>query len=139
MKKPQLAIAILFLLLMPAMLFAESKEQPVVEKLDIAPKHAVFEDATRAKPIGLTSAEDAGKYFEGEALKQINKQVNWTTQQVLIFAWRGSGGDRMTTEVKEGPDDSLIVQYIYTAGRTRDLRPHTYVYAVRKGVKWEVK
>ena len=136
-----LMAALLAMLLIPAGLLAEQQPQkiPAVTRLDVAPKASVFDDATRVKPIELTSAEAAGKYIEGDALDALNKQVDWEKQTVLIFAWKGSGQDRMATDISEGEDKRLVVDFIYTAGRTRDLRPHVYVYAVNNDLSWQVK
>ena len=136
-----LAVCLMCLLLTPAVLEArqEPVETPAVTKLDAAPKQSVFDDATRQKPIELASAEAAKAYFEGDALDALNKQVDWKKQTVLVFAWKGSGGDKMSTDVIEGEDKRLVVQFIFTAGLTRDLRPHIYVYAVNNDLKWQVK
>jgi len=126
--------ALLVLLMLPAVSFAE--DDGVVERLDIGTTQAVFEDATRAEPIELSSAEDAAAYFEGEQLAALNEQVDWETHSVLIFAWRGSGQDRMDVEMIGDTSDE--VRFVYRPGRTRDLRPHVYVFALEQGVVWEV-
>jgi len=138
-----LALCLIVLMLTPACLVAKEQEQepgtvPAVTQLDATPDQSVFEDATRAKPIELDSAEAAKKYFKDDALEALNKAVDWKKQTVLVFAWRGSGQDKLSAEVKE-VGDGIAIEFSYTPGRTRDLRPHTYVYAVRKGIKWETK
>jgi len=138
-----LALCLMVLMLTPACLVAQEQEEepgtvPAVTKLDATPEQSVFEDATRAKPIELDSAESAKKYFKDGALKALNKAVDWKKQTVLVFAWRGSGQDKLVPEVEEA-EDNVIVKFVYIRGFTRDLRPHTYVYAIRKGVKWETK
>ncbi len=133
---------LLVLMLMPALLLGQAPEPgelPAVTQLDAKPEQSVFDDATRQKPIELASAEDAKKYFTGDALDALNKVVNWDKQIVLIFAWKGSGQDKLTTEVEEAPDKSLTVNFIYKPGMTRDLRPHLHVFALRKDVTWKVK
>lgn len=128
------ALLLLVLLMLPAVSFGEDGE--VVVRVEVQPTQKVFEDATRGAPIELASAEDAAAYFEGEQLEAINEQVDWETHSVLIFAWRGSGQDRM--EVELIGDTSDEVRFVYRPGRTRDLRPHVYVFVLEQGVVWEV-
>ncbi len=110
---------------------------PAVEALSLSAKQNVFDDATRDKPLELKSSEDAKAYFSDDQLKVLNKNVDWDKQAVLVFAWRGSGQDKMEAVVKETGDDGLLVEFVYTAGLTRDLREHTRFFAVRKGVEWK--
>lgn len=137
-----LTVAMLCSLVLACAAFAESeptaKDLPAVVKLNTMPERSVFDTATRRKPIELASAEDAKKHFGEEQHKALGKEVDWAKQKVLIFAWRGSGQDRMEAEVDKG-EDGPVVKFIYKPGRTRDLRPHIYVFAVSNDVKWEVK
>ncbi|MFN3165665.1 MAG: hypothetical protein ACE37H_01230 [Phycisphaeraceae bacterium] len=141
MKPQTLALCLSILMLTPACLVAQEQEPgtvAAVTRLDATPEQSVFDDATRVKPLELGSAEAAQAYFTGDALKALNKAVDWERQTVLVFAWRGSGQDKLSTQVKE-QGDGIAVHFVYSPGRTRDLRPHTYVYAVRNGVSWETK
>ena len=109
---------------------------PTVQTLALSPTQEVFTVATRNKPLELKSAKDAKPYFDADELKALGEAVDWDRQVVLVFAWRGSGQDKMEASVKE-TDEGDLVQFRYTAGLSRDLRPHIYTYAVRKGVAWE--
>lgn len=137
-----LSLSLLILLVVPAWLYAVENEQEeiaAVQTLSVSPEQSVFDDATRQKPIELASAEDAKKYFTGDALTALNKAVNWDKQVVLVFAWRGSGQDKLEARTEQDDQGKTSVVFAYTPGRTRDLRPHTYVYGVRKGVTWSTK
>jgi hypothetical protein len=68
---------------------------------------------------------------------KLARQVDFEQQFVLLFAWRGSGQDRFRYTVAESYPEQVF--FTYRAGRTRDLRPHVYVYALRSNVKWNVK
>ncbi|MEM9347670.1 MAG: hypothetical protein AAGB26_13745 [Planctomycetota bacterium] len=109
---------------------------PAVRTLAPSPNQEVFAVAKRNKPLELKSAKDAKPYFDADELKALGEAVDWDRQVVLVFAWRGSGQDKMEASVKE-TDDGELVQFRYKAGFSRDMRPHTYTYAVRKGVDWE--
>ena len=125
--------ALLLLLALPSVSFGD---ESIVVRVEAVPSQAVFDDASRSEPIELSSAEAAAAYFSGEQLTALNESVDWDTHSVLIFAWRGSGGDRMEAQVDaDSPDE---VRFVYTGGRTRDLRPHIYVYVLEQGVVWEV-
>lgn len=110
-------------------------EKPVVEKLEVTAEAAVFDDASRNRPLELTSADQAKAYFSEAQLAALNGMVDWDSQRVLVFAWRGSGQDKLATDVEQG-DDGPSVKFIYTPGLTRDLRPHVYIFAIQNGVEW---
>lgn len=124
--------AMIGLLLLPAVLIA-GDDDTLVRRLDAVPGPTIFEAASRNEPAQIGSAEDAAEYFDAAQLALLNEQVDWDETSLLIFAWRGSGQDRMTAQTE---DDT--VRFVYTPGRTRDLRPHVYVFAVQQGVVWEV-
>lgn len=126
---------------LPPALYAAEEEPGTVKavvQIEVTPNDKVFADGSLDKPLELKSADDAKQYFGEASLKTLAKKIDWDQQTLLIFAWHGSGGDKMTTDVKEGGEKGLIVQFFYKGGMTRDLRPHVYVYAVRKGLPWEV-
>jgi hypothetical protein len=56
---------------------------------------------------------------------------------VLVFAWRGSGQDKLEVDVMESYPEQL--RFVYTPGRTRDLRPHVAVFVVRSDVSYDGK
>ena len=111
-----------------------SAQSPVTVIKGAKPKPSVFKSASRKKPLVLRSAEEAGKHFTDEGLAALKKQVDFDKQFVLVFAWRGSGQDRLSYVVAESYPEQ--VRFKYKPGRTRDLRPHVYVYALRSNVRW---
>lgn len=104
---------------------------------DAKPKPSIFKAATRKKPLVLRSAEEAAPHFSEDELAKLKKQVDFDQQIVLVFAWKGSGQDRLTYEVLESYPEQVV--FTYKPGRTRDLRPHVYVYVLRSNVKWRNK
>ena len=99
-------------------------------------KRMIFKDAKRNKPIKITSAKDAEKYLQGETMKQL-KKVDFEKQTVLIFAWRGSGGDKLNYVVAESFPEQIT--FSIKRGLTKDLRPHVRVFVLRSNVKWRVR
>ncbi|XAM00310.1 hypothetical protein OT109_02760 [Phycisphaeraceae bacterium D3-23] len=131
--------ALLGLLILPASSQAgddEGDSAAIVRQLDVSPGRDIFDSASRAEPLEIASAADAAAHFDADALAALNDAVDWETEHVMVFAWRGSGQDRMTAQVDADNPDT--VRFVYTPGRTRDLRPHVYVYVVKQGVVWEV-
>ena len=100
-------------------------------------KNSVFKDSTFNKPVVVKSKEEAAKYFGKEAVATLVKAVDFKKQFVLVFAWRGSGGDQLNYTVAESFPEQITFSRQF--GRTRDLRSHAKVFALRSNVKWSVK
>ncbi len=105
---------------------------PAITKVDIRPSKIEF--SRWNTPVELTSLEDAKKHFEGDALDQLKAKVDFGNQIVLVFAWRGSGQDKLDYVVMESFPEQIA--FSSRPGRTRDLRPHVHVFALRSNVKW---
>jgi hypothetical protein len=111
--------------------------EPIVKIDGVRPNKSVFKESSATKPLVLRSAEDAGKHFDEENLGRLKKKVDFTKQLVLVFAWRGSGQDKLNYSVAESYPEQIF--FTYKRGRTRDLRPHVYVFALRSNVTWKAK
>jgi len=111
---------------------------PPLERLEgIEPKRNIFEAASAKQPLVLHKVEKAREYFEADAIQALGKKVDFTQQIVLVFAWRGSGQDRLEAVVAESYPEQITFRL--RPGRTRDLRPHVEIYALRSNVKWTVR
>ena len=115
----------------------DAKVPPIARLDKVTPKPSVFKTSSRRKPIVLRSEKEAAEHFSEDGLAKLTKQVDFEQQFVLLFAWRGSGQDRLRHDVAESYPEQVF--FTYKAGRTRDLRPHVYVYALRSNVKWSMK
>jgi len=124
-------------LILPFLFAAVAWGEPPIKKIGVIPKQSVFKDASRKKPLEIQTAEEAGKHFGEDSLAKLKKVVDFEKQFVLVFAWRGSGQDRLNYAVAESFPEQIFFTHKY--GRTRDLRPHIYVFALRSNVKWSVK
>ncbi len=130
-------IAIVSLLTIVGGLFAAPADHASITELkDLRAEVAVFTDASRIKPLVLKSLKDGAKYFDKEALDTISKAVDFGKQNVLVFAWKGSGQDRLRYEVKESFPEQI--EFFYEQGLTKDLRRHVKVFVLRSNVRWTV-
>lgn len=90
------------------------------------------------EPVKVTSAAELEKAVPDEATrKRLAKLVDFKTHTLLIFAWQGSGQDKLDFVVMESQPEQIA--FTYTPGRTKDLRTHVHLYAVRSDLKWSVK
>ena len=126
-----------FLTLEGGLFAAPANYEPLAVLKVLRTSEAVFKDASRTKPIVLKSSEDGIKYFGKEALTKISKAVDFDKQIVLVFAWKGSGGDLFQYLIKESNPEQIV--FSYKPGLTRDLRSHVKVYVLRSNVTWTVK
>ena len=132
-------LASLCLLLVAALSASMAADEglPPLKEVSAKPKANVFKTAKRKKPIVLKSEDDAAKYFGDAELAKLKKAVDFKKQFVLVFAWRGSGQDKLNTAVLESFPEQIV--FSIRPGRTRDLRPHVHVFALRANVRWSVK
>jgi len=109
---------------------------PPIRKIgNVLPLRSVFQGGALKKPIVIKSAEEAATHFDAKNLAALKKQVDFAQQVVLVFAWRGSGGDRLNHAVLESYPEQIVFKL--NRGRTRDLRSHLYIYALRNNVTWK--
>ena len=107
--------------------------QPIEKLAKIEAKSTVFRVATHDRPIVLRTEKEIGRHFARADRIKVLKEVDLTKQVVLVFAWRGSGQDRLAyTLLKSNPPQ---IAFQFTRGRTRDLRPHVYIYAMRSDIR----
>jgi len=126
--------AVLFMLAVRA-----DASPPIVElsTAGISPQPSVFDAAGATAPLVIKSEQDAAAHFAKEDLPKLAKLVDFSSQVVLIFAWKGSGGDKLTFTIAESAPEQVTFTLI--RGRTRDLRPHIHIYALRSDVKWSAR
>jgi len=111
--------------------------QEAIVEIKVTPEKGVFKDSAWNKPIVIKSEDDAAKHFGKEALDTISKKVDFKKQIVLVFAWQGSGGDKLQYQILESFPEQI--PFSLEPGLTRDLRQHSRVFAVRSNVRWSVK
>ncbi|MEI7784147.1 MAG: hypothetical protein WCK08_07185 [Betaproteobacteria bacterium] len=93
-----------------------------------------FDAAAPGRPLVIRSAQEAGSYFAAPELTRLSLQVDFSRQQVLLFAWRGSGQDKLEAVLGDS-----AVTFIYSPGRTRDLREHHAVFVLGSDLTWSLR
>ena len=107
---------------------------PIQAVKGVRPNPSVFKAAGRSTPLVIRSETEAAKHFADAAVAALKKQVDFKQQIVLVFAWRGSGQDRLAYTIAESYPEQVF--FTFKPGRTRDLRSHVHVYALRSNVSW---
>jgi len=133
----QTAIVLVILAATTTALADESNDLPPIKAIKIKPGQSIFKVASRKEPLVIKSVKDATAHFPKQALAQLQKQVDFEKQIVLVFAWRGSGQDKLSFHILESFPEQVVFKY--NPGLTRALGPHVHVYALRANVKWRVK
>ena len=132
------ALSVVVALVLPAIALGEQGQSPTVLPIQavkgVNPKPSVFKTAGRSKPLIIRSETEAAEHFADAAVATLKNRVDFKQQIVLVFAWRGSGQDRLTYTVAESYPEQIV--FTFRPGRTRDLRPHLHVYALRSNVTW---
>jgi hypothetical protein len=131
-------IAILTLIFAASVFYAETSTAegmlpPIQDITDIKVNEEIWKVAKRGVPLTFRSKSEAARYFAEPQLKLLLKQVDFQKQTLLVFAWRGSGQDKMTYTIAESFPEQIAFKIL--PGRTRDLRPHLNIYVIRKNVK----
>jgi len=112
---------------------AEEMRPPLQELTDIQANEQIWKEAKRGVPMTFRNPSEAAKYFSESQLKRLSAKVDFQKQTLLVFAWRGSGQDQMTYTLAESDPEQITFKIL--PGRTRDLRTHLKIYALRKDVK----
>ena len=89
-------------------------------------------------PISIKSLDEAAKYFNRATLEKIAEDVDFETQEVLLFIWQGASQDLLSASVLESSPIQVKFKYKYTTGRTKDLKTHVAAYAKPLNAKWSV-
>ncbi|HSG71731.1 MAG TPA: hypothetical protein VLA12_15015, partial [Planctomycetaceae bacterium] len=132
---PNKLLGLVCLTVFTSQLAAQDDKLPPFKQIEeVTANPNVFDVSNQSKPLVLKSHAQVKKYFSAENLTKLLKEVDFDNQILLVFAWKGSGQDRLEVTVVESSPEQLV--FVYKSGKTRDLRPHTYVYAVRSNVKW---
>ena len=114
---------------------AKDDKKELVRELELnAAKLEPQKGAKVGEPMKVTSKAELAKAVEDkDAADAIAKLVDFEKEYVLIFAWAGSGGDKLTAAV-----DKDAVIFSVKRGLTKDLRQHAHVFAVAKNAEWSM-
>lgn len=125
------ACAILTVLLLGIPVQAEDKA--VVKELPTKDLKIAFPEGGKAtEPTTIASAEALAKSpILKDAAEALAKQVDFKTEKLVVFAWGGSGQDKVALVAKEKDKKTALV-IEYTRGLTRDFRQHVKLFVVPK-------
>ena len=118
------------------MLAAIARAQKPIVAVYVSPEKSVFRNSSWDRPIVIKSSAEAARHFSKDALNTLQAAVDFKKQFVLVFAWRGSGRDKLSYSVAESYPEQIF--FSLQRGRTRDLRSHAKVYALRSNVRWRI-
>jgi hypothetical protein len=105
-----------------------------LREIDAKGVNVDFEKGSVSKPKMIASAEDLDKAIpKADAIK---KKVDFSKDKLLLFAWGGSGGDKLTAKLS---DDGKTVVFTYKAGLTRDFRRHVHLFAMPKNAEFKLE
>ena len=124
--------AALFCLVLPFGLIAG--EPGKLRPIDAKDLKVDFQKGKVTAPKLIASADELDKTIaNADAIK---KQVDFGKDKLVLFAWGGSGGDKLSAKISE---DGKLVTFGYTPGLTRDFRRHVYLYAIPKTAEFKVE
>lgn len=131
--------AILAAFALSAALAVADDKKPEVRTIDA--KDLKFNhDGNEPKPTEIKSADELAKakVFADDASRDaVKKHVDFAKEKLVVFAWSGSGGDKLTPElVTDGK--TVTATFKYQGGLTDDFRRHGQVFAVPKEAEVKV-
>ena len=122
-------LSVVVALVLPVIAVGQQAQNPTVPPIQavkgVKPKPSVFKAAVRGKPLVIRSEKEAAEHFADADVATLKDRVDFKQQIMLVFAWRGSGQDRLTHTVAESYPEQVF--FTFRPGRTRDLRPHVQV------------
>ena len=115
------------------------KQGAVVKELDAKGVPRVLERGDVNKPTAITSAKELATAIPGKEVQaRLKKEIDFRKQQILFFAWSGSGGDKLTYRLDKGATGPVVI-FEYQRGLQKNLAPHVRLFAIPKGATWKVQ
>ena len=129
------AVFVLALFVAPVVFAAEEKPQPLTP-IDLKANDIPVVQPKEGNPLKPTEINTAGELtksplFGEGATDKLKKFVNFEKEKLVVFAWSGSGQDKLTGSLVTA-DKKVTAQFLYTGGVTKDYRPHFYVFVAPK-------
>lgn len=114
-------------------------DKPVVKEIATKDlKVTPMRGGKATEPTEIKTAEDLAKSpVLKDAADDVKKSVDFSKEKLVLFAWAGSGGDKLAPELK-GEDKKVTAEFVLTRGLTRDLRQHVHIYVVPKDAEVKV-
>jgi len=91
-----------------------------------------------SEPAEVKTEAEMKKLIADEATqKRLAKEIDFETHVLLVFAWQGSGGDKLDFAILESFPEQVKISL--KPGATDDLRKHIQLVAVKKECRWSAK
>ena len=117
----------------------EGKDR-LVREIDLKGFTRTSTTGVASKPTKITNAEELAKAIpdaDKEWRDRIAKQVDFDKEELLFFAWTGSGTDSLSFKVEETKRGPVAV-FRYKQGLGDDIpRPRFRLYAIAKN--WRIE
>ncbi|MBA4067875.1 MAG: hypothetical protein C0501_30075 [Isosphaera sp.] len=114
---------------------AAADDKPAARAVDLAGVKLVWaERAGTPAAVEVASADELAKskaFADDASRDAVRKRVDFGKEKLVVFAWSGSGGDKLTPAVA-ADGAKTTATFAYRAGATDDLRRHGLVFAVPK-------
>jgi RNA polymerase sigma factor (sigma-70 family) len=116
---------------------------PVFREIDLKGYQGELPKNDFTKPVVISNAKELFKAFpnqnvgfpDSEWRYKITRQVDFTREHLLFFAWSGSGGDKMLIR---GEKTKQVV-FRRQPGVNTDLKAHFHLYAISKEAAWTIE
>lgn len=123
----------ILLVALAASLTTFAGEPGKLREIDAKGAKIEFEKGKVTAPKMIASADELDKALPGA--EGIKKQVDFTKDKLVLFAWGGSGGDKLSAKLS---DDGKLVTFNYQGGLTRDFRRHVHLFAIPKNAEIKI-
>jgi len=120
-------------LVLTAQLAVAADEKTTVKEIDLKDVKGLNVKGKATEPVTIANADDLAKNFtDADFVARMKKEIDFSKWDLVYFGWSGSGQDKLNFKAS---DNGKEVTFTYVPGRTKDLRPHSHLYAVPKGTK----
>jgi hypothetical protein len=117
-------------------LLADDKKEATVKEIELKGLKRDNPNTKYDNPTVIKTEDDLKKAFpEEETQTAVKKEIDFGKNQILFFAWSGSGQDALSYEVNKDNPNEVIFKF--TPGRTKDFRSHFHAYMLPKVAKWK--
>ena len=73
------------------------------------------------------------KYYDAQTFfRPVPPDADFTKENVLMFAWGGSGGDK----IEYDQDEEGVYHFVLKRGLTKDYVSHIKIYVINKNDRW---
>jgi hypothetical protein len=137
--RPVATLAVL--LAASAAVAADDKDKAAIKPIPTTDLKLTFPKAGKpTEPAVIGSADELAKNeVVGGSAAELKKQVDFAKEKLVVFAWGGSGGDRVAADGLKTDGGKTTAAFALTRGLTRDFRMHFALFAVPKDAEVKVE